>query len=156
MTGGGPFMKPCQGPQQHKSQQCEEKGRAGGGGTGRLVRLLLLLLLVINQVQSPSPPTSASDDMHIKHLSGCLMTPPGPRMSAHTGRDGCERESPHTARSLVQPRGPEPLFTSVMMKKSSPGSPCTTIFSPSSNWTGSSASATVRRSHLSRDPVEGE
>lgn len=37
------------------------------------------------------------------------------------------------------------------MKKSSPGSPCTTIFSPSSNWTGSSASATVSRSHLSRD-----
>lgn len=42
-------------------------------------------------------------------------------------------------------------LTSVIMKKSSPGSPCTTIFSPSSNWTGSSASATVSRSHLSRD-----
>lgn len=37
------------------------------------------------------------------------------------------------------------------MKNSSPGSPCTTIFSPSSNCTGSRASATVRRSHLSRD-----
>lgn len=47
-------------------------------------------------------------------------------------------------------------FTSVMMKKSSPGSPCTTIFSPSSNWTGSSASATVKRSHLSKDSVDGE
>lgn len=42
-------------------------------------------------------------------------------------------------------------LTSVIMKKSSPGSPCTTIFSPSSNWTGSRASATVSRSHLSRD-----
>lgn len=44
-----------------------------------------------------------------------------------------------------------PLFTSKIMKNSSPGSPCTTIFCPSSNWTGSNASATVRRSHLSRD-----
>lgn len=76
-------MKLCQGPQQHKSQQCEEKGRAGGGGTGRLVRLLLPPL-VINPVQSLSPPTSASDDIHIKHLSGRLMTLLGPRMSAHT------------------------------------------------------------------------
>lgn len=42
------------------------------------------------------------------------------------------------------------------MKKSSPGSPCTTIFSPSSNWTGSRASATVRRSHLSKDSVNGK
>lgn len=45
------------------------------------------------------------------------------------------------------------ILTSVIMKKSSPGSPCTTIFSPSSNWTGSKASATVRRSHLSKDSV---
>lgn len=41
--------------------------------------------------------------------------------------------------------------TSRMMKNSSPGSPWTTIFWPSSNCTGSRASATVRRSHLSRD-----
>lgn len=47
-------------------------------------------------------------------------------------------------------------LTSVMMKKSSPGSPWTTIFSPSSNWTGSSASATVRRSHFSRDSAAGD
>lgn len=46
--------------------------------------------------------------------------------------------------------------TSKMMKNSSPGSPCTTIFCPSSNWTGSKASATVRRSHLSRDSEDGE
>ena len=37
-----------------------------------------------------------------------------------------------------------------IMKKSSPGSPCFTISSPSSNCTGSKASATVSRSHLSR------
>lgn len=43
------------------------------------------------------------------------------------------------------------VCTSRMMKNSSPGSPWTTIFCPSSNWTGSNASATVRRSHLSRD-----
>lgn len=48
------------------------------------------------------------------------------------------------------------VFTSKMIKNSSPGSPCTTIFCPSSNWTGSKASATVRRSHLSRDSEEGE
>lgn len=41
--------------------------------------------------------------------------------------------------------------TSNMMKNSSPGSPCTTIFWLSSNCTGSRASATVKRSHLSRD-----
>lgn len=41
--------------------------------------------------------------------------------------------------------------TSSMMKNSSPGSPCTTIFWLSSNCTGSRASATVRRSHLSSD-----
>ena len=46
-------------------------------------------------------------------------------------------------------------LTSVMMKKSSPGSPCTTIFSPSSNCTGSRASATVRRSHFSKDAGGG-
>lgn len=44
-------------------------------------------------------------------------------------------------------------LTSRMMKNSSPGSPCTTIFWVSSNCTGSKASATVRRSHLSRDSV---
>lgn len=48
------------------------------------------------------------------------------------------------------------VYTSKMMKNSSPGSPCTTIFCPSSNWTGSKASATVRRSHLSRDSEGGE
>ena len=41
-------------------------------------------------------------------------------------------------------------LTSVMMKKSSPGSPCFTICWPSSNCTISSASAIVSRSHLSR------
>lgn len=50
----------------------------------------------------------------------------------------------------------EGVGTSNMMKNSSPGSPCTTIFWPSSNWTGSKASATVRRSHLSRDSEGGE
>lgn len=48
------------------------------------------------------------------------------------------------------------LYTSKIMKNSSPGSPCTTIFCPSSNWTGSNASATVRRSHLSRDSERQE
>lgn len=46
------------------------------------------------------------------------------------------------------------LLTSKIMKNSSPGSPWTTIFCPSSNCTGSKASATVRRSHLSRDSAE--
>lgn len=43
-----------------------------------------------------------------------------------------------------------------MMKNSFPGSPCTTIFCPSSNCTVSKASATVRRSHLSRDSVQAD
>lgn len=41
-------------------------------------------------------------------------------------------------------------FTSMIMKKSSPCSPCTTIFSWSSNCTDSRESATVNRSHSSR------
>lgn len=45
-------------------------------------------------------------------------------------------------------------LTSVMMKKSSPGSPCRTISWPSSNWTGSKASATVNLSHLSKLSVK--
>lgn len=46
--------------------------------------------------------------------------------------------------------GFSPHYTSVMIKKSSPGSPCLTISCPSSNCTASRASATVKRSHLSR------
>lgn len=46
------------------------------------------------------------------------------------------------------------VCTSRMMKNSSPGSPCTTIFWRSTNGTISKASATVRRSHLSRDSVQ--
>lgn len=45
--------------------------------------------------------------------------------------------------------------TSRIMKNSLPGSPCTTIFWPSSNCTVSKASATVNRSHLSSDSVQG-
>lgn len=48
------------------------------------------------------------------------------------------------------------VCTSRMMKNSSPGFPCTTIFWRSSNCTVSMASATVRRSHLSRDSVQGQ
>lgn len=44
--------------------------------------------------------------------------------------------------------------TSRIMKNSLPGSPCTTIFCPSSNCTVSKASAMVRRSHFSKDSVE--
>lgn len=47
------------------------------------------------------------------------------------------------------------VCTSRIMKNSLPGSPCTTIFWPSSNCTVSKESATVRRSHLSRDSVQG-
>ena len=42
------------------------------------------------------------------------------------------------------------MLTSVIIKKSSPGSPCFTISSLSSKLTGSNASATVKRSHLSK------
>lgn len=48
------------------------------------------------------------------------------------------------------------MQTSKIMKKSSPGSPCLTISSPSSNCTGSRASATVSRSHLSRFSEENK
>ena len=47
-------------------------------------------------------------------------------------------------------------LTSVMMKKSSPGSPWTTILSPSSNGAGSGASATDSRSHFPRGTAEGD
>lgn len=82
---------------------------------------------------------------------------------AHRGGEGVGGMLPSRAALLGRALPQRPTraqgwggLTSVMMKKSSPGSPWTTIFSPSSNWTGSRASATVRRSHFSRDSAEGD
>lgn len=68
----------------------------------------------------------------------------------------CHKAVQHGTFNVCKRRRMNQVDTSKMMKNSSPGSPCTTIFCPSSNWTGSKASATVRRSHLSSDSEEGE
>lgn len=86
-----------------------------------------------------------------KRLEGKKECQCGPEVVS--GTEGARGSSEGTPRPLH----PEPAaLTSVMMKKSSPGSPWTTIFSPSSNCTGSRASATVRRSHFSRDSRAGQ
>lgn len=69
-------MKPCQGPQLHKSQQCEGRG---GWEEGRLWDTPGSPSAAGNKPRSLlSPPTSLRDDIYISHLSGRPMTPLGP------------------------------------------------------------------------------
>lgn len=108
---------------------------------------------------SSKEPTNVSAWWHVHQQSGCPPddTYTGSQMSAHTAHRKCDTHPVLLVTwQKVSHTHMHTELTSVIMKKSSPGSPCTTIFSPSSNWTGSRASATVKRSHLSRDSVIGQ
>lgn len=140
-------MKPRQGPQLYKACNVEGGGRNRGyapglgnttpgsqsaGGNKRNDKVSVSTL-------EKSPPTSLHDDMYINHPSAHLMTLArswAPYVSAYSLQE--KKAITHPVVLVLQLLFlvlccPNINLTSVIMKKSSPGSPCTTIFSPSSN-----------------------
>lgn len=177
MTGRGPFMELRQGPQLHKACSVRgailctvivDEGQDRGTPPGSLSADGNKLGSV--PISGKSPPTSLHNDMYINRST--LPHFLGPHMSTRTAYRKCDSKVT-THEALLVPlliflsrrkdsykihsqTHTHTVLASVIMKKSSPGSPWTTIFSPSSNWTGSRASATVKRSHLSKDSVNGQ